>query len=85
MAKFTKYYVVEKTTDREKKVTDSIHFHHFDGVLEFDTKEAALEPLRKLYDLYFNKHYGKNHNWYENGFSFDGAFGAHFDYKVIEI
>ena len=85
MAKFTKYYVVEKVTYRESGRTDRISFCPFDGIIEFATREAVEDVLKKRFDLYESKQWGNNRKWNGDGFSYNNNMGYRYDYKIMSI
>lgn len=86
MGKFTKYYVVEKVTYRKNGRTDTLSFCPFDGIIEFATREAAVDILKKRFDLYERNKWGTNLKWNSDGFSYNNRMGeARYDYKIISI
>lgn len=85
MGKFTKYYIVEKTTYTAKNRTERIRFKEFDGEIEFATEMAAREQLNRLFALYQRGSYAKCLRWEGDGFSYRTDKDTRYDLKLISI
>lgn len=85
MGKFTKYYIVEKTTYTTKNRTERIRFQEFDGEIEFPTEMAAREQLNRLFALYQRGSYAKCLRWECDGFSYRTDKDTRYDLKLISI
>lgn len=85
MGKFTKYYIVEKTTYTTKNRTECIRFKEFDGEIEFATEMAAREQLNRLFALCQRGSYAKLLRWEGDGFSYRTYEDTRYDLKLISI
>lgn len=85
MGKFTKYYVVEKTTYTTKNRTERIRFYEFHGNIEFPTEEAAREELTQYFELLKLGSYATALRWEGDGFSYKTDKDTRYDLKLMSI